>query len=281
MTRSAQEKPKRTTQTENDAAGRLLRMLGEEGAFARIEQGRAKVFARRKGVTVLVGVGPEPAVRQLESDGALECSQGKRDGSWRLSAAGASRLKREQDGSTDRFANQHGAREPAAGAGGLPGALTNMQESPLLWLYRRSGKKSGKSTGHAAGFLGEAEFAAGERLRAEMTMARTLPRLSPDLERPSRSGVAMGLAPSEARMAAAQRVSAALRAVGPEFSGVLMDVCGFLKGLDLIERERGWPARSAKLVLCLGLGALARHYGLSNVAVGAANRRRQDRKSVV
>lgn len=50
--------------------------------------------------------------------------------------------------------------------------------------------------------------------------------------------------------------------------GVVFDVCGLGKGLQVIETERRWPRRSAKLVLRIALDQLASHFGLSAAAVG-------------
>ncbi|PRD45990.1 hypothetical protein C5748_01120 [Phyllobacterium phragmitis] len=133
----------------------------------------------------------------------------------------------------------------------------NHAESPLGQLYRRKGT-DGKP------FLSVEEFAAGERLRSDFTRGNLMPRLGANWEtsaagrnRTSGNGT---VELTDAAMAARLRVEKALNAVGPELSGVLIDICCFLKGLETVERERRWPARSAKLLLKAALGALDRHY---------------------
>jgi Domain of unknown function (DUF6456) len=144
-------------------------------------------------------------------------------------------------------------------------------DNPLLWMFRRK-DKAGDS------MIGPAAFAAGERLRADLTFAGMLPKVTMDWSgqtRVDRSGEGGRLNPTEAAMAARQRVDQALRAVGPEFSGLLFDLCGFCKGLEAIERDRGWPARSGKVVVKIALASLARHYGFDDMAMGRKQGRMQ------
>ena len=134
----------------------------------------------------------------------------------------------------------------------------NRNESPLAAIARRR-LPDGRT------FLTAPEFRAGERLRADYTRGQLLPRLGANWQAAVASGRRAGDAGggaelTDAALAARQRVDKALQAVGPELGGILVDICCYLKGLETVERERSWPARSAKIVLKSALGALARHY---------------------
>jgi len=146
---------------------------------------------------------------------------------------------------------------------GISEVIVNDAESPLAWLARRKGR-DGRL------LIEPAQFLAGERLRAEFTRAQLMPRITANWSA-SVADHRRGASPvsfTEVVIEARQRVRQALEATGPEFSGLLVDVCCFLKSLTDVERERGWPPRSAKVVLQLGLDRLARHYGLRNEARG-------------
>lgn len=137
-----------------------------------------------------------------------------------------------------------------------PGTVAvNWSESPLAQLMRRK-DRSGEP------FLSAAEFQAGERLRADYTRGQIMPRLGANWVASVSSGRRDGgIADlTDAALAARLRVEKAIRAVGPELAGVLIDVCCFLKGMETVEMERGWPVRSAKIVLKTALGVLSRHY---------------------
>ena len=133
----------------------------------------------------------------------------------------------------------------------------NLQESPLFPLLRLK-EKDGRS------FLSPDAVAAGERLAADFAFAGLQPRITASWE-PRLSARARGSAPpsvelADNRLAARTRIARAVEAMGPELSGVALDVCCFGKGLETVERERQWPARSAKLMLRAALLSLARHY---------------------
>jgi hypothetical protein len=169
----------------------------------------------------------------------------------------------------DCFRAQHlilGEREVATDAGPTK-VVVDDNESPLAWLARRRGRD-----GRA--MIDPYQLKAGERLRAEFTRAHLMPRTTSNWSNPvpsdRRSGGCRASFLPDTVIAARQCVNQALDTVGPEFSGLLVDVCCFLKRLEAVERDRGWPARSAKIVLQLALERLARHYGYASSTSGRA-----------
>jgi len=249
-----------------EPGSRAQKLLLELAAAARRTPGITNIAQR-----VALSEKLEDALHELLGAGLVTHAAA---GGVDVTAAGiawiARRYAAHRNGHIDPFIAQHLSIDTrnVDGPDGKQDVAVDESESPLAWLARRKGRGG-------APLIAAHQFAAGERLRAEFTRANMMPRVTANWQaavtqgaRASRDGFAPNVA--ETIISARQRVRAALDTVGPEFSGLLLDVCCFLKGLEDIERERQWPARSAKVVLQLGLDRLARHYGLGDVARGKA-----------
>jgi hypothetical protein len=197
-----------------------------------------------------------PAVLAQALRLGLVCRTGEK-----LSATPEARahLKRRLCDAETPFAGQHRDMEAVVVMrdGAREKAFANRLESPLAALARLKEK-----TGDA--YLPENAIAAGERLHADFTRGGLQPRMTmswePRVASRQKGEAGAGRELTDTALAARLRVARAIQAIGPELSGVALDVCCFMKGLETVERERQWPARSAKLMLRTSLMALARHY---------------------
>lgn len=252
-------------------ANPLLASLAAPSAEAFLDPtDRGMIIVRRTGTGVSVGAGRYPLdlAQALVRHDLAEWS-GARSGqaTLRITKAGRANRRREAVPASDAFRHQHGDIEflTVDTLAGPALVRADAEESPLDWLRRRKDR-------HGAPLIDAAAYEAGQRLRTDITLAGLLPGIT------ARWNAAGGgpSAPAEATdrmIAARQRLRHAFQALGSDFSDLLIDLCGFLKGLELIERERGWPPRSGKVVVRLALSRLANHYGVQAVARGPAGGR--------
>ena len=244
---------------------RLLAGLVREGALARpdpLDAGRLVLRVGSGGVSLGGGSFGRGAGEALVRHDLAAWT----DGRLVASAAGAARARRVGAGD-DPFLGQH--REIAtvtlAGESGPVRVGVNIAESPLDWLRRRKDRDGSP-------LIDAAAFEAGERLRRDLTLAGLMPGVTQRWDGLStgKGGASGPAAATDSMIAARQRLRSALQAVGPDFADLLVDLCGFLKGLETLERDRGWPARAGKVVVRLALARLADHYGLAREAAGPA-----------
>jgi len=133
----------------------------------------------------------------------------------------------------------------------------NCAESPLAWLRTRK-------DGAGRALISEVQYSAGLRLHGDFMAARLMPSTTMLWQAPTEEANVRGsradlLQQSEKVIAAKERYYAALAAVGPELSGILVEICCHATGIEAAERLLGLPRRSGKVVLQL---ALTRCYGL-------------------
>jgi hypothetical protein len=234
-------------------ARRIFRKLGTPGAYLTANGpdeyrlvSRAEIAASR--------TAPVPAriVAQFAKRGWI-ARAGAAD-SYVLSDAGRGWLARAL-ADADPFAAQHRilrTRTVKDAHGIERRVVVDDGESPLTRLRQRK-------------LIDGTQFDAGEKLRRDFTLAQLMPRLGVDYEAPivlGTRGMKRDENFSDLVLAAKQRFTSAMRAVGPGLNNLLFDVCCHWRGLEEAERANGWPGRSGRVVLGIALDRLAEHYGM-------------------
>ncbi len=228
-----------------------LRVLAHRGSFLKLTSDGAEAYSPRNRFSKAVA-----KVDRKRLAAAIEAGLLRDIGENRLgpTARGIAALRAALNEPTAEKATK--PTRPSSSAPAI-----NDAESPLSWLRRRR-DKDGKP------LISEEQYTAGERLRADFWFAQMTPKVTSTWDatyssrRQRRAAPGAGIELQDHIVAARERVRMALKAVGPELSGILIDVCCHLKGLEEAEKAAGWPQRSGKVVLQLALTRLARHYGM-------------------
>lgn len=193
-------------------------------------------------------------VRALEGDGAIQCVG---EGVFALSAAGASRARREEASPSESFTAQH--REihdrVVMDADGATRAVRG--HDPDAALRRLAALRDG----NGAPWLSAHELSAASRLRAAWDCAERGVVRGSDWASPPIGAEGRATNGAEAAMAARcdarRRIDDALSKLAPSLRRVVERVCLHEQGLEAMERGEAWPARSGKVALKLALSQLA------------------------
>ncbi len=173
-----------------------------------------------------------------------------------LSKAGHA-LWRRLNANGDKFRAQHQIIQNVKIDDDHRNVKKNMSETPLAWLRARN-HQSGVS-------ITDIEFDAGERLREDFDAAQLNARLTVDLTQAvsskGRRITNREIVPLNA-LDARKRLQQALQYAGPGLADMLLMTCCELCGIEESEKRFGWPRRSGKLMLKMGLARLAVFYGL-------------------
>jgi hypothetical protein len=242
-----------------DRASRAsLMTLARCGAYLKRITDGAEIFSPRNTFTAAVARIDEKTFSHALASGWLRQTSKE---VWELSRQGVAAIRSARSGLTAAKTGRKTGRASPPGRQQDSVPAVNPAESPLAWLSRRRDKDGNP-------LLSDAQFQAGERLRGDFWFAQLTPRVTASWNpaassrRERRAAPGAGVELQDHVVAAKERVHRALKAVGPELAGILIDVCCHLKGIEDTERELCWPQRSGKVVLQLALTRLARHYGL-------------------
>lgn len=179
-------------------------------------------------------------------------------------------LRRARSATDAAFADQHRIIAESAEA-----PQNNLNESPVTRLAANSG-------GAKEPFLAPHHVDAAGRLHRLFEKAQLRRSVTMSYE-DTRAGSGTRRAPeasdiSDMAVDARRRLERVWRALPRDCAIATYDICCLEKGLQNVEAEQGWPRRSAKLVLRIGLDQVAAHFGLSQIASGPETAGKRARK---
>ncbi len=194
-------------------------------------------------------------VKKLASEGIIDFQKGNIS----INPLSKGWLKRKMASKQEQYCDQH--RNVKINRKGVK---LNINESPISRLTLTSAKKDPYLKAHhieaAKRFSQLFERA---NLRSKITMSYNDGQLVS-----SKNSYNVKTDISDLAIDARKKVGQLLTNLPNDCASIIIDVCGYEKGLQTIESERGWPRRSAKLVLRIGLEQLAQNFGLSQQAIG-------------
>ena len=151
-----------------------------------------------------------------------------------------------------------GTKTVIQGDGRVVSHVANLGQCPLDRLFHRRDTQGRP-------LISPAQYAAGQRLRAEAEQAMRGPSLTMRWDALPRAsaGSAARAEPAPSSLAASRRVAQALAVVTPRARHLIERVCLGWTGLQAAEIELGLRRRQGRHLLVKGLDDLAHHYGLA------------------
>lgn len=253
-------------------ARRVLRRMCESSALLVVAASMDKAAIVREvdgKEPTRTGIVDKPVAEAMALKGWIECRKMGRIARYTITRAGRESLnhlladaENRAMGFADAQAPFQGQAAEEEGAEAHPDTRRSRKrysvtETPLITLARRK-DRDGEP------FLSDELVCAGERLREDFELAQMGPRMTQNWDEfligGNHSGRSQGSGNVGASGAARQRVSGALRDLGPGLGDVALRCCCYLEGLERVEKRMGWSARSGKIVLRIALQRLKRHY---------------------
>ena len=196
-------------------------------------------------------------VYALQSDGILQVINGV----CKASPLARNWVKR-QTLDLNHFANQH--REISVTEDKV---LHNLLEGPMTILsVSRNGAPPFMQAHHVQAACQISKMVERAQMRQRTTMSYDPARLGSN-----KGANSIGPQLSDSALDARANLEKCMKILPGDCAGVVMDICGLQKGLQLVETERKWPRRSAKLILRVGLEQLAEYFGYAHSTTGIAS----------